>query len=590
MCGIAGVVGRIDPEHIADPREAVERMATTLRHRGPDDGGLATLDVHGGVGAFGHRRLAILDPSEAGHQPMTRDGCTIVYNGEIYNFHELRASLPGPFHSNSDTEVLLALYLRDGPACVEHLVGMFAFAIWDARKQRLFAARDRLGIKPLIYRELPGGGLAFASEIKALLDLGRPSLDRSALRDFFTYKYIPTPKTIYEGIHKLPPAHTLVYDDGALTLERYWQPESSTSIRDPEQAFDQFSTLLQSVVDDHLLSDVPVGVFFSGGIDSTAVAASVDRPRTFTLGFDAKSHDESAIAARIAEHLGTRHRMQRATGAGLEESLDAMPGLYDEPFGDHGSWAMRMIAGVAVEDVKVALTGEGGDELFAGYHWYDKLTRFRPSPGWRFAARFLPTLSTVGRSAERRGASGLERYAMFLGPFTLRQKHALLNPELMHEDYDDLWFFRQHWRPELTPLKRIQWLDLHTYLPDDMLTKVDRATMAVSLEARPPFVDHRMVSFALALDDKLLHQDGQGKLLSRQYLTPRLPEGVLDRPKIGFSMPVRRWAKRNPALLDAALHRLKDAGILRSARSRSWTNEQVWSLLVLDSFLQRQSA
>lgn len=588
MCGIAGIVGSVDPGLIADPRDAVERMATTLRHRGPDDGGLDVLDVRDGVGAFGHRRLAILDPSPAGHQPMTRDGCTIVYNGEIYNFHQLRSQLPGPFQSNSDTEVLLALYLRHGPACVERLVGMFAFAIWDARQQRLFAARDRLGIKPLIYRELPGGGLAFASEIKALLDLGHPSLDRSALRDFFTYKYIPTPKTIFQGIRKLPPAHTLIYD-GTLTISRYWQPESSTSLDHPDTAFEQFSSLLQGVVNDHLLSDVPVGVFFSGGIDSTAVAASVERPRTFTLGFDAKSHDESAIAERIAEHLGTRHRMRRATGAGLEEALDAMPGLYDEPFGDHGSWAMRLIAGVAVEDVKVALTGEGGDELFAGYHWYDKLTRFSSSPGWRFAARFLPTLSTVGRSAERRGASGLERYAMFLGPFTLRQKRALLDPELMAGEYDDLWFFRQHWRPELAPLKRIQWLDLHTYLPEDMLTKVDRATMAVSLEARPPFVDHRMVDFALSLDSTLLQKDGQGKLLSRRYLAPRLPAGVLDRPKIGFSMPVRRWAKRNPALLDAALRRLKRAGVLQSSRQLSLTNEQVWSLLVLDSFLERHA-
>ena len=558
-------------------------MNDCLVHRGPDSAGLFCDD---GM-ALGHRRLSILDLSAAGAQPMSLGGLTIVYNGELYNYRELRAGLRGPFRSESDTEVLLRLFLEEGPRCVERLQGMFAFAIWNERERSLFAARDHLGIKPFHYRMLPGQGLAFASEIKALLPLGRPSLNRDALRDFFTYKYVPTPKTIYEGIVKLPPAHTLEYRDGGLTLRRYWQPESSEERSEPESAQEELEELLEEVIRAHTVSDVPVGVFLSGGIDSSTVTACLDAPRTFNLGFDVRSHDESAIAERVAEQLGAEHKTLLATGFDLDSALERFVRIYDEPFGDHGAWAMFLIAERARQEVTVALTGEGGDELFAGYHWYHKHPTQTSRLKHRVALRLLPPLSAASRSAQRHVATGLERYSMFLGPFTRLQKGALLDPSLTASDYDDLWFYRNAWRDDLAPLKRLQWADVHGYLTDDMLTKVDRATMAVSLEARPPLVDRRLVEFALSLSPGVLRCGERGKLPLRRFLAKRIDRDAFERPKIGFSMPVRRWLRRRPELLQQAGARLKSAGILASSRPRVHTNEQAWCLLVLDRWLER---
>ena len=604
MCGIAGIVGAgVSPESGA---RLVAEMTRRLRHRGPDDHGLWNRGpVH-----LGHRRLSILDLSQAGHQPMTHGPFTIVYNGEIYNFAALRKELGGEFRSRSDTEVVLRLYEQLGPACVHRLEGMFAFAIWDESRRRLFIARDRLGIKPLLYRSLAGGGLAFASELKSLVGLeaplDTPAVDRSSLSDFFSYKYIPTPKTIWSGVAKLPAAHWLLFEPdrgGEPRLEKYWEPDAGVTVNDLDVALEEFEDLLGRVVKQHTLADVPVGVFLSGGIDSTTLVANLDRPSTFTLGFDIRSHDESSAAREIAAHFATEHHEELATHLDVEEALEAMPALYDEPFGDHGSWAMFMVARLARQKVKVALTGEGGDEMFAGYHWYDKHPRFRSTVWNRLLASLLPTFSAAGRSHQRRAATGLERYSMFLGPFTPAQKTRLLGPELSSPGaasgddsaYDDLWHFRRYWRQDLDPLKRLQWADLHTYLVDDMLTKVDRATMAVSLEARPPFVDHRIVEFVLSLAPELLRNSDHGKVLPRRFLAGKVPPGTLTRRKIGFSMPVRRWIRQQPALLERALSELSRAGILRSPLPRAldrvpFNNEQCWCLLVLDRWWRASGA
>ncbi len=586
MCGIAGILG---PS--ASP-DLVQTMADLQAHRGPDDAGTWTAP---GV-ALAHRRLSILDLSAAGHQPMTCGALTLTYNGEIYNFRALRKELGGAWHSDTDSEVILRLYEQMGPACVERLVGMFALAIWDADKRELFLARDRLGIKPLHYRVVEGS-FAFASELKALVPHGepalpRPSVDSTALRDFFSYKYVPTPKTIFEGIHKLRPGHRMLLSADRperVEPERYWSPEVSEEIRDPEAALETYSELLATVVRDHTLSDVPVGVFLSGGIDSTSVVANLERPRTFTLGFD-KGRDESEIAAEIAAHFGTEHRLLRAEGGDLAAAARAIPEMYDEPFGDHGAWPTHLVSRLARQHVTVALSGEGGDELFAGYQWYDKCVRFRSTASSRFLSRVLPPFVKASRAAERRAATGLERYSMFLGPFTPRQKRALLTPELLPPDYDDLWVYRRLQRPELSPIKQMQWWDLNTYLADDMLPKLDRASMAVSLEARPPFLDHRMVEFALRLAPELLRQGPTGKVLPRAFLAPRLPEGTLDRPKIGFSMPVRRWTAAHPEVLERALARLTRQGVTHSAARRRFNSEQIWSLLVLDQWLAQNAA
>ena len=480
MCGIAGMLG-----HSAD-EATVQRMTELLRHRGPDDGGLWSERRRRPGGndgwdvVLGHRRLAILDPTPAGHQPMERGDHVLVYNGEIYNFPELRQRYRSELRSECDSEALLLLYRDHGPRCVEHLEGMYAFFVWDRRRRVGFGARDPLGIKPMLLRRLPHGGLAFASEIKALAQaeppphaLARPEVDLTSVRDVFTYKYVPTPKTIYRGIEKLPPGHLFHWTPGDGTrIERFWSPRTDPAAGDGPASLDEaaeaFAPLFRQVVREHTLSDVPYGVFLSGGIDSSAVTTALcdgrserdgdGRTRTFTLGFDVRSHDESAIAAEVAAHLGTDHHHRQADGIDLAAALERFPALYDEPFGDHGAWPMHLVARLASEQVKVVLSGEGGDELFGGYHWYRKAPRQRARLHHHLALRWLPALSAASRSAQRRLAHGLERYAMFLGPFTPLQKRDLIHPDLVdatggwaggtdHDAwYADLWHFRRNWR------------------------------------------------------------------------------------------------------------------------------------------------
>jgi asparagine synthase (glutamine-hydrolysing) len=582
MCGIAGIVG-------AQPdRSVVERMVEHLRHRGPDDHGIwRSADAQ-----LGHTRLAILDLSAAGHQPMVRDQLVISYNGEVYNFRELRRQLPGPFHSDCDTEVVLAAYAEQGERCLQRLRGMFAFAVWDARRHRLFAARDRLGIKPLFYRQLPGV-LAFASEIKALLELGWPPVDATALRDYLSYRYIPAPKTVYTEIRELPPGHTLAWEAGApLEIARWWEPATAVTITDMDEAVQRLDRLLSTVVPMHTLADVPVGVFLSGGIDSTTTVAFVDRPRTFTLGSEVGHRDEAPVAREVAAYFGAEHHELLAESVDLELALETQLRLFDQPFGDSGSWATFLVSRMAREHVTVALCGEGGDELFCGYQWYRRWAEPPPGAALRRAAGLLPTFSALGRSLQRRAATGLERYAAFLSPFTVGQKRALIGPRLHEEGYDDLWFYRRHWRDELPPLKRLQWADLHTYLAGDLLARVDRASMAHSLELRPPLLDHELVELALSLHGSLLldPDTGRGKLVVRRLMEGRVPPGLFDRPKRGFNLPMRRWVARRPRLLRDALDRLADAGIIRRPRALGFTGEQAWTLLTLDRWMTSSGA
>jgi asparagine synthase (glutamine-hydrolysing) len=469
---------------------------------------------------------------------------------------------------------------------------MFAFAVWDSRRHRLFAARDRLGIKPLYYREI-AGGLAFASEIKALLELGGSPIDTSALRDYLTYRYIPAPKTVYAEIRELPPGHTLIWEAGApLEIARWWEPAAAVMITDMDEAVERLGGLLSTAVPMHTLADVPVGVFLSGGIDSTTTVAFVERPRTFTLGSEVGHRDEAPVAREVAAHFGAEHHELIAESVDLELALETQPRLFDQPFGDSGSWATFLVSRMAREHVTVALCGEGGDELFCGYQWYRRWAEPPPSPSVRRAAGLLPTFSTLGRSLQRRAATGLERYAAFLSPFTIEQKRALLGPRLDWEGYDDLWFFRQHWREDVPPLKRLQWADLHTYLAGDLLTRVDRASMAHSLELRPPLLDHELVELALSMDDRLLldPDTGSGKLVVRRLMAERVPAGLFDRPKRGFNLPIRRWVARRPRLLSDALDRLADAEIIRRPRALGFTGEQAWALLSLDRWLTSSGA
>jgi len=571
MCGIAGIVGPTASMEIA------QSMAQRLLHRGPDGDGVWSQP---GV-ALSHRRLAIQDLTDAGRQPMLFGSQVLTYNGELYNHERLRAALPGPWVSSGDTEVLLRLLATEGSACLTRLVGMFAFASWDTQAKRLLLVRDRLGIKPLYYRLLPEG-IAFASELKALMLLGTPEIDPSAVRDFLFHGYVPAPKTIYRGICKLPAAHTLTWQAGRVTIERYWNPSSAIVERSADETVQQLDALLGEVVPQHTVSDVPVGVFLSAGIDSALTAYYLDAPRTYTLAFEAGARSEADAARQVATHLSTEHLEMMAPQSNFAGALDQMPALFDEPFGDSAAWSNYLIAQFARREVTVALSGEGGDEIFCGYPRYWSRIGARSNLLNRSLARYLPPLSRLASSMQRHGYVGLAAYAAALGGMTAQQIDALLSPSWKEAEYDYLWFYRQFWREDLKPLAQLRWLDLHTDLAEGLLTKVDRTSMAHSLEVRPPLLDHRLVEFMLSVDPKLLVDERRrrGKLLVRRLMEPRLPPNHLNRPKSGFGLPVHRWLKQHPKLLHEAVQRLMDRGVLQQAVGTEF--RRAWYVLVLD--------
>ena len=570
MCGIAGIIGS------QASVDTVSAMTNLLRHRGPDGDG--TWSAPGVV--LGHRRLSIIDLSHAGDQPMTLGPHVLTYNGEIYNHQALRAQLPGPWRSTCDTEVLLHLLAREGSAALRKIVGMFAFAVWDAGSRRLMLARDRLGIKPLYYR-LTADGIAFASELKALLVLGRPQIDASALRDYLFHGYVPAPKSIYRGISKLPAGHTLTWEEGRVRIERYWEPSADIKVRDADETMSSLDALMGEVIPEHTLADVPVGVFLSGGIDSALTAWYLDAPHTYTLGFEAKQRSELEAARSVAAHLDTVHTDMTAQAADFEQALAAIPRIFDEPFADSAAWSNYLIAEFARREVTVALSGEGGDEIFCGYPRYWSRVGGRSNPLNRTLARWLPPLSRMAASMERRAFVGLPAYAAALGGMSGAQIDQLLATEWRESGYDYLWFYRQFWREEQGAVQ-LRWLDLHTNLAEGLLTKVDRTSMAHSLEVRPPLLDHRLVEFMLSVDPALLVDPHRrrGKLLVRRLMEPRLPAGHLERPKSGFGLPVHRWLKSHPKILHEAVARLRERGVLQ--RSVGIEFRRAWSLLVLD--------
>jgi asparagine synthase (glutamine-hydrolysing) len=570
MCGIVGIIGG------RASGETARRMAQRLAHRGPDGEGVWSVPG----AAFGHRRLSIQDLSQGGHQPMVLGSLVLTYNGELYDHEPLRRNLAGPWHSSGDTETLLHLLAERGTAGLGLLTGMFAFGLWDADAQRLLLVRDRLGIKPLYYQVLPDG-IAFASELKALMVLGTPQIDRSAVRDFLFHGYIPAPKTIYQGIAKLPAGHSLTWVDGRVTVQRYWQPSRDIVPRSPDDTVEHLDELLRKVIPAHTLSDVPVGVFLSGGVDSALTTYYLDRPRTYSLGFDVGGSELDA-ARSVARHLNTQHTDMIAQTADFAAALDAMPDLFDEPFGDSAAWSNYLIAQFARREVTVALSGEGGDEIFCGYPRYWSNIGSRSSPLNRALAGALPPLSRLASSMQRRAAVGLPAFAVALGGLAAVQVDALLAKSWREPDYDYHWFYRQYWDPGLAPLVQLRWLDLNTDLAEGLLTKVDRTSMAHSLEVRPPLLDHRLVEFMLRVDPGVLidQHRGQGKLLVRRLMRPRLPPGQMDRPKSGFGLPVHRWLKHHPKVLHDAVARLMARGVLQRPVSTEF--RRAWYVLVLD--------
>jgi asparagine synthase (glutamine-hydrolysing) len=575
MCGIAGLIG---PGANAD---LAGRMAAALHHRGPDDMGVWSEPG----AALAHTRLSVIDLSPAGHQPMRLGPLSIVYNGEIYNFRELRATLPGPFLSNSDTEVLLHLYREHGDRCVERLQGMFAFAIWDSDNRRLFAARDHLGIKPFHY-SMRGDTFAFASELGALRQACEGRIDRTAVVDYMTYGYVPSPKTIFEGMAKLPPAHTLVLEDGRLDLRRYWSAAVSTVVEEMPVAVERLDALLREIVPSQLVSDVPIGVFLSGGMDSATITYYAGKVSTFTLGLDNPAKSEAAAARSVAAHLGTDHHETFADSGDLRTAIDTVARCFGEPFADNAAWSSWLVSKKAREQVTVALSGEGGDELFGGYERYWKLQQGSFPVLGPILSRLLNPSGKLARSVHRRTVTGIEAAAARTGGLVGPAMNELLVPGLVPDGYDRLWSFRPYWREDLHPTQQLRWLELNTALPDRLLTKVDRTSMAHALEVRPPLLDHRLVEFAFGLGPKLLvdARTSRGKLVLRELMRSRLPAGHLERPKSGFGLPVRRWIAEDTACVADASRTLMDAKILQKPFEPGF--DRAWLMLVLARWLQ----
>jgi asparagine synthase (glutamine-hydrolysing) len=541
----------------------IDAMAACLRHRGPDDSGM-WISPDGRVG-LGHTRLSIIDLTQAGRQPMTNesDDIRLVFNGEIYNFRELRTeleSLGHRFRSRTDAEVVVHGYEQWGDGVVVRLRGMFAFAIWDDPRRRLLLARDRLGIKPLYYAANQHS-FSFASELKAIEPAieGDRAVDASALWDYLTYGYVPAPKSVYRSVRKLPAGHTLVYENGLQRINAYWDVNfAPTSPRDEAEVIEDLRSLLSDAVSSHLVSDVPLGSLLSAGIDSSVITALAARERgsmrTYTVGFGDAAWSEAEPARRTASYLKTVHHEIDCDAAQARSAAARMGHWFDEPFADTSAVPTSVVCRAARRDVTVALSGDGGDELFGGYRHYAKFLDLRrrnllPSAlrrplGNSLSRAFAPT-SKAKRSLARWAMDDLALYVSVHGGITRKEKEALLPADVVERfaHYDDYWNFRRYWREDLDVWSRMQYIDLKTYLPDDLLVKVDRVSMDVSLEVRPPLLDHHLVEFVAAIPHGTRTPHGAPKHLFKKAVENLIPQELLTREKQGFSPPTEEWLR-----------------------------------------------
>jgi asparagine synthase (glutamine-hydrolysing) len=640
MCGIVGFKSIREFQSL---RELLPNGVSSLAHRGPDDSGFF-FDERVGIG-LGHRRLSVIDLSEAGRQPMSsEDGkVQIIYNGEVYNFREIRETLERSGHrfkSASDTEVILKAYLQWGIECLQRFVGMFSLAIWDSRKQELYLARDRLGIKPLFYY-FKDGTLLFASELKGLIAFKsfEKEIDPDSIPLFLHYQYVPAPKTVFRHTFKLLPGHYLVFNGKDLNSNRYWtspdQPQSDLStVSDEEELLSQLDELLTDAVSLRLISDVPLGALLSGGIDSSMVVALMQKVnnspvRTFSIGFDVEGYNEAPWAAKVADHLGTDHTELYVTPQEAMEVIPGLPDIYDEPFADSSAIPTFLVCRLARSQVTVALSGDGGDEQFAGYvrywttqsmaHGFQRLLLpVRKSmakilgvipPGfvercylpWRqilpqrfrvanFADKWQKMIYLMGQSETQ------DLYRMTICIWSEDEVLSLTGRGLTAGEYERVFEDTGDW-PLLAQLMRV---DQKTYLPDAMLTKVDRASMAVSLEVRVPLLDHRVVEYTATLSDSLKFRNGSGKYLLKKLLARYVPNHLFERPKMGFGVPIDRWLRSDlkTLLLDyLSPARLKKEGLFDETIVENKIKEhlsgktnhhyRLWALLMWEMWRER---
>jgi len=620
MCGIAGFAFT-DPRHPVD-RELLKRMTDVLRHRGPDADGF---HVGPGVG-LGHRRLSIIDLT-TGDQPIYNEtrSVVVVFNGEIYNFHELARELEARGHTlatRSDTETIVHAYEDFGLECVKRLRGMFTFALWDESQRRLVLARDRAGKKPLYYH-VDGERLVFASEIKALLK--DPSIKRrisvEGLSDYFTFGNIPAPGTVFQDIQQIPPGHLLVWEKGRARLHEYWDVVfDPTGPASPGAASEAFSELFDEAVRMRMIADVPLGAFLSGGIDSSAVVASMARqsPRpvvTTCVGFAERTHSEIDHARAVAKALGTEHHELLVKPDAITD-LPRLVWHLDQPFADSSALPTYYVSRATRERVTVALSGDGGDELFAGYQrrygihrLEQRLRRVIPGPVRRGVlaplARLYPrseriprplrlklVLSNLGQSFER-------AYFNDMSLFLDEEKQALCTPEFLAQarHHDPIAAFARHFERvrDADPLSRVLYVDFKTWLANDILVKVDRMSMACSLEVRAPLLDHKIVEFAASLPSRLKYRGSVSKFLLKRHVASRLPALDVHRPKQGFELPLAAWLRGD--LRDMARDllfspRATGRGYVRPEEvTRIWDTHQsgarnhspqIWALMVLE--------
>ncbi len=621
MCGIAGIFHPDVPKPV-DPAR-VRAMADVLAHRGPDGSGIWTAP---GIG-LGHRRLSIIDLSDAAAQPMLSEDkrLTLSFNGEIYNYREVRLELEGKghlFRTMSDTEVILAAWAEWGPDCLNRFNGMFAFALYDAKEEALFLARDRLGVKPLFYAELGDGALIFASELKGLL--AHPRLRRTpspqAVEDYLAYGYVPDDASIVEGVKKLPAGHFLLARRGRSVPQpvSWWDVSfSGPSSRPLKQLEEEMEDRLRAAIRSRMVADVPLGAFLSGGVDSSAVVAfmaeaSRGAVETCSIGFDEADHDETRYAAMVAERFATNHRA-RTVAAGDFGLIDTLADAFDEPFADASALATYRVCEMAREKVKVALSGDGADEAFAGYRRYrlfmaeERARRLLPGPLRRAAGAIggiYPKLDRAPRwlraktTLEALGRDSGGAYAAAVGVTPAPMRRRIFTAPLHGHRAEDRYVRAMANAPD--PLSAAQYADLKIWLPGDILTKVDRMSMAVGLEAREPLLDHRLVEFAARLPASMRLRGGTGKWLMKRALEGRLPPEILHRRKMGFVTPVSAWF-RVPLAAEAAaigqspafaeLGWFDPAAIASLAedhrRSRADHGRTLWQLMMLEKSLQR---
>jgi asparagine synthase (glutamine-hydrolysing) len=621
MCGITGWANLDASASVTKGDEAVlHSMCEAIRHRGPDSEGLWT---DAGV-ALGMRRLSIID-LHTGDQPVfnTDRSVIVMMNGELYNYREVRADLQKrgyEFRTNSDTEILPHLYDEYGDTMLERVSGMFAFALWDTKKKRLLIARDRFGEKPLYYGTF-GGKLIYGSEVKSLLahpDVTR-ELNLDALRSYLSFDYVPAPNSIYRGIKKLPAAHKLVLENGEISIERYWSLSFKKPAETPtiKEAAEHLRDLLSDAVRRQLVSDVPLGILLSGGVDSSTIAAfavrhATETVKTFSIGFEEDSFDESKFAREVSRHLGTEHYEDRLSVDTAAELIGDIGHWLDEPLSDGSLLPTFLLASFVRRHVTVALGGDGGDEIFAGYpmyyghkvaQMYGRVPRLLRKGLIEPVVNSLPVSSknlSLDYKAKRfvRAANydPVTRHHSWFGSFAIDQQQQLLSADVLAHTSSDIYRDAKELLETCDATNRIeqmQFLDMNFYMAEDILTKVDRAAMAVSLETRAPFLDPRVAEYAASLPPEYKLHGSKGKYVLKEAVKDMLPKSILQRPKKGFGIPIAQWlrGRLNPLMNDMlSPQRLQQQGLFDSTyvqkliteheASKASHHKELWTLLV----------